>query len=115
MLCSICKKNTAVIFTNKIDGDKNEVEGLCYKCAQDKGINPLDVLAKQANLSQEEIENMTNQFENIFSNMSDDLNVDDIDPENVSQDGGIPIGSFISNIFGGNKSESSSDSTAKKV
>ena len=115
MLCSICKKNTAVIFTNKIDGDKNEVEGLCYKCAKDKGINPLDVLAKQANLSQEELENMTNQFENIFSDMSVDLNIDDIDPETVSQDGGIPIGSFISNMFGGNKSENSSDSNNKKV
>ena len=34
MLCSICKKNTAVIFVNKRGEDgKAEVEGLCYDCA----------------------------------------------------------------------------------
>ena len=51
MLCSICHKNMAVIFTKKIDGDKSSMEGLCYNCAKEKGINPLEVLAKQANLS----------------------------------------------------------------
>ena len=51
MLCSNCHKNMAVIFTKKIDGDKSSMEGLCYNCAKEKGINPLEVLAKQANLS----------------------------------------------------------------
>ena len=40
MLCSNCHKNMAVIFTKKIDGDKSSVEGLCYNCAKEKGINP---------------------------------------------------------------------------
>ena len=52
MLCSMCKKNTAVIFINKQGADgKAEVEGLCYECAKKKGINPIDTMAKQANLS----------------------------------------------------------------
>ena len=43
MLCSMCKKNTAVIFINKQGADgKAEVEGLCYECAKKKGINPID-------------------------------------------------------------------------
>ena len=46
MLCSICHKNMAVIFTKKIDGDINSMDGLCYNCAKEKGINPLEVLAK---------------------------------------------------------------------
>ena len=37
MLCSDCKKNTAVIFINKLGEDnKTEVEGLCYDCAKKK-------------------------------------------------------------------------------
>ena len=52
MLCSICKTNTAVIFINKRDENgKADVEGLCYECAKKKGINPIDAMAKQANLS----------------------------------------------------------------
>ena len=51
MLCSNWHKNMAVIFTKKIDGDKSSMEGLCYNCAKEKGINPLEILAKQANLS----------------------------------------------------------------
>lgn len=37
MLCSVCNKNTAVIFINKLDSNgKNKLEGLCYDCAKKK-------------------------------------------------------------------------------
>ncbi len=37
MLCSICNKNTAVIFINKQDETgKQELQGLCYECAKAK-------------------------------------------------------------------------------
>ena len=55
MLCSVCHKNMAVIFTKKIDGNKTSTEGLCMDCARAKGINPIDILVKQANLSEDEI------------------------------------------------------------
>ncbi len=120
MLCSICKKNIAVIFTNKKVGDKTELEGLCYNCAKEKGINPLEVLSKQANLSEEELEDMTNQFESMFNDMSGSLNLDDINLEDLeaATEDDAPIKSFISNIFGGNKQNaeeaSSSDEQSKK-
>ena len=45
MLCSVCKKNTAIVFYNNIDKDgKNTLEGYCYDCAVKKGINPTEVL-----------------------------------------------------------------------
>ena len=69
MLCSVCNKNTAVIFINKIENGKNTVEGLCYNCAKEKGINPLEVLAKQSNLSEEELNDMSSQLENIFNDL----------------------------------------------
>ena len=69
MLCSICNKNTAVIFLNKIENGKSSVEGLCYNCAKEKGINPLEVLAKQSNLSEDELNDMSSQLENIFNDI----------------------------------------------
>ena len=56
MLCSICNKNTAVIFINKQMPDKSiATEGLCYECAKKKGVNPLEALSNQANISEEDI------------------------------------------------------------
>ena len=46
MLCSVCKKNTAVIFINKQGQDgKTELEGLCYDCAKKRGIKRMSAQA----------------------------------------------------------------------
>ena len=84
MLCSNCHKNMAVIFTKKIDGDKSSMEGLCYNCAKEKGINPLEVLAKQANLSEDELNDMSKQFENLFGDIAQNIDIENINPENMS-------------------------------
>ncbi|MBQ6992177.1 MAG: ATP-dependent Clp protease ATP-binding subunit [Clostridia bacterium] len=115
MLCSVCHKNMAVIFTKKIDGDKNTTEGLCYNCAKEKGINPLEILAKQANLSEDELNDMSKQFEDIFDDLSQNLNIDEMDPEALSSEGGIPLGSIFSNMFGSSKSESKQEDSNKKI
>ena len=106
MLCSNCHKKMAVIFTKKIDGEKSQVEGLCYDCAKEKGINPLEVLAKQANLSEDELNDISNQFENLFEDISD--NMDELDPDSLGESGGIPLGSIFSNMFGNRNAESES-------
>ena len=115
MLCSVCHKNMAVIFTKKIDGDKTSTEGLCYNCAKEKGINPLEILAKQANLSENELNDMSKQFEDIFEDLSQNLNIDEIDPESISSEGGVPLGSIFSNMFGSSKSESKEEDSGKKI
>ena len=104
MLCSICKKNTAVIFINKIEDDKNSVEGLCYSCAKEKGINPLEVLAKQSNLSEEELNDMSSQLENIFNDITE--NISDMDSEDMQA-----LGPMLGSIFGLNKKDNSSESS----
>ena len=111
MLCSDCKKNTAVIFINKQGPDnKTEVEGLCYECAKKRGINPIDTMAKQANLSDKDIQEITNKLDDMFKNLS--VNMDDIDEEQLSemmnpdnldndeQAKEMPLGSIFSGIFG---------------
>ncbi len=91
MICSVCNKNTAVVFLNKFENGKKTIEGLCYNCAKEKGINPLDVLAKNANISNEELENMSSQFENILKDFSENMNLENLgisseDLENVNLD-----------------------------
>ena len=111
MLCSDCKKNTAVIFINKLGEDnKTEVEGLCYDCAKKRGISPIDAMAKQANLSEKDIKDLSDKLDNVFKNLS--ANMEDIDEDQLSEmingenelgeEGaqGIPLGSIFSGIFG---------------
>ena len=108
MICSVCKKNTAVIFVNKQGQDgKTELEGLCYDCAKKRGLNPIDTMAKQANLSEKDIQEITNSLDSMFKNLS--VNMNDIDEdelsgmineENEMQGQGIPLGSIFSGMFG---------------
>ena len=117
MLCSNCHKNMAVIFTKKIDGDKSSVEGLCYNCAKEKGINSLEILAKQANLSEDELNDMSKQFENIFDDISENFNIDELSNESGEGEG-ISLGSIFSNMFNDKNSneisKEANDSTDKK-
>ena len=128
MLCSMCKKNTAVIFINKQSADgKAEVEGLCYECAKKKGINPIDTMAKQANLSDKDIQDLSNKLDTMFKNLSE--NISDIDADELSEmmngeseiEGaqGVPLGSIFSGLFGikqnGDESSNYSSGGTQKV
>lgn len=135
MLCSNCKKNTAVVFINKKNSEgKQELEGLCYDCAKKMGINPFDTLMKQANLTEKDLNDMTNQFEEMFKDMTENMNLSEINPEVLPKDsdetendtsdnkdnqstgfGAIPLGSIFSNMFGmseGNAEEQQEDGSA---
>ncbi|MBQ8043459.1 MAG: ATP-dependent Clp protease ATP-binding subunit [Clostridia bacterium] len=77
MLCSDCKKNMAVIYINKFDEknlDKpNEVIGLCVPCVKKRGIDPMGSMAGSLNnMSQEDMDKLSKQFESIFSNLDMD-------------------------------------------
>ena len=113
MLCSVCKKNAAVIFINK-SNDTSQMEGLCYECAKKQGINPLDALAKQANLSDSDLENMSMQFESMFNDMSENSDLNFEDAENG--DDSNSLGSIFSGLFGNSHdTEKSASNSNKKV
>ena len=113
MLCSVCKKNAAVIFINK-SNDASQMEGLCYECAKKQGINPLDALAKQANLSDSDLENMSMQFESMFNDMSENPDLNFEDSEN--SDNSNSLGSIFSGLFGNSHdTEQSASNSNKKV
>lgn len=107
MLCSVCKKNMAVVFINKLDKDgkpTNETTGLCIECAKKQGINPIENIMKEmANLSDEEMESMSSQFDGLFGDMSE---LDDLGDDDTSdKPKGLPniFSSMMS--FGKNKKE----------
>ena len=119
MLCSECNDKPAVVFYKKIENGKETLEGYCYDCAKKKGINPLEVITNQNEILSKDklnINDMTQQFENIFKDLAENINLEDIeniegaitfeqnnedDPENGPKISGaaIPLGSIFSSMM----------------
>ena len=112
----MCKKNTAIIFINKQE-EKNgtSLEGFCYNCAKEKGINPLEVLAKQSTILEGDhvnLEDMTAQFETIFKDLTQNLSNNDIALDSATA---IPFNTlFQINGNSENTNEADSQNTSNK-
>ena len=127
MLCSKCKKNTAIIFINDINKEgKESIKGLCYDCAKSEGIDALEVLAKQNDILGKDIVNLqdfSGQFENIFKDLSKHLNIeplgnldlDSMETEDIedSMEGGFPLGSIFAGFVKPKNDET--DSSAEHI
>lgn len=64
-MCTRCKKNIASIFITKIEGTHTTQEGLCYKCARELGIGPLDKMMDQMErmgITEEDMDALTSGF-----------------------------------------------------
>ena len=101
-ICSVCKKNPAIIFINKVENDKTSVEGLCYNCAKEKGINPLQILTQTADISDNDIEQLSEQFNTFMNDISDNT-------DNMSGDDNQNPLSSLFNLFKGNSSNNTSE------
>ena len=123
MLCSVCKKNMAVVFINSLDKEskeKGKVKGLCLECAKKQGIDPLtNIVNEISNMSEEEMEEMSNQFNDVLNNMGgmDGLTMDGLDndelDENKNKNGFFNISKmFNMNPFNkNNQTESSTNNS----
>ena len=58
MLCSHCKKRTAVVFVQKMENGQPKQEGYCLTCARELGIQPVDDLMKQFGITGQDLEAM---------------------------------------------------------
>ena len=142
MLCSECNKNPAILFYKKIENGKESFEGYCYDCAKSKGIDPTEALYRQNDVLAHDklnINDMTKQFETIFKDLAENINLEDIeniegaitfdttnnnpdeDDENSPKMAGaaIPLGSIF-NMFNGqnnkeNNEQENSSNGRKKV
>jgi ATP-dependent Clp protease ATP-binding subunit ClpA len=101
-MCSVCKKNLAVVFTNKIVNGKEEIIGLCLPCAKKMGISPLTQMLNNSGMSEDDLENLNEQMMSMFG----DTNMDNPDAEN-------PLMAIFNNTFSG--LTGSGDTTGKEI
>ncbi len=99
-LCYKCNKRPAVVFIQGMtqSGEKiEEPKGLCLVCAKESGIKPIDDMLRNMNISDEEIEAMSEQFSGL---MAMDEDIDD-DSDDAFSPGGAATFPFLNNLFGG--------------
>ncbi len=94
-MCTRCKKRFAVVFMTRLDGDKTINEGLCLKCAKELGLKPVSDLMEKMGISDDDLENMSEQMMDIFGG----------DGDSGFEMGGAQALPFLQNIFGGNSAE----------
>lgn len=75
-LCSKCKKRPAVVFLSDAMHPDSEPNGLCLVCAKELGIKPIDDMLKKMNISDEDIEQMSDQFMDLMA-LDEESDIDD--------------------------------------
>lgn len=78
--CSICKKNPAILFATTMENGKAEMKGLCIQCAKKIGLPVIDQLMQQTGMTEEDIENLTQEMEHMFG----DIDMEGDDQEDIS-------------------------------
>ena len=112
-LCSKCKKRPAVVFVSDAMNPSAEPNGLCLVCAKELGIKPIDDMLKKMNISDEDIEQMSEQFMDLMP-MGEDGEPDDEALNDETFDLGtapaIPMfNKLFGNLMGGTNEEKKTD------
>ena len=106
MMCSVCKKNIAVVFTTKVIDGKEEPLWLCMECANKQGISPLQQMMNQSGMTDQDLDNITKQMMDSFDDMGD---VDDIDKSSNQ------FLNFMNSAFSGLKGDKTNEFTDDSV
>ena len=101
-LCNRCKKRPAVVFISDTSKQGGEPEGLCLVCAKEMGIKPINDMLSKMNISDEDIDQMSEQFMDIMGDNPDEFL------------GTAPAFPFLSNIFGGATDSTTSGTDEKQ-
>jgi ATP-dependent Clp protease ATP-binding subunit ClpA len=113
-LCTRCGKRPAVVFIQKAEGDQIKPEGLCIQCAKELNIGPVRQMIDQLGISDEELEQASEQMSQFMENMQDfdfgELG-EMFNPDNVEGAQTLPF----ANLFGSNDStDDNTDSDSAK-
>ena len=99
-LCSKCKKRPAVVFVSDAMNPNAEPNGLCLVCAKELGIKPIDDMLKKMNISDEDIEQMSDQFMDLMP-FNEDGEPDDAELNDETFDlGTAPAIPMFNKLFG---------------
>ena len=66
-LCTICKKNVAVVFTTRFENNERINEGLCIKCAYETGIGGIEEMFATAGITDDNIDEVTERLNRLMS------------------------------------------------
>ena len=106
-LCYKCQKRPAVVFISDAMDKNSTPKGLCLVCAKSAGIKPIDDMLKKMNISDEDFEQMSDQFMDIMS-MNGEEGSDEFDL------GTAPAFPFLSNMFSDTSPQSDNDDKGKE-
>ncbi|MBQ1950415.1 MAG: AAA family ATPase [Clostridia bacterium] len=94
MLCTRCKQRPAVVFVTRMDNGQTANEGYCLSCAKELGIQPVNQMLERFGISDEDMEQMNQQMEEMLATVEEDGADGDFSP------GGAPVFPFLQNLFG---------------
>ena len=110
MLCARCNKRMAVVFVSKYEDNKTVNEGYCLKCAKELGIHQVDQIIKNMGISDEDIDNMSEEFDSMVDQMG--ISPDEMDSQTAPS---FPpfFGNFMNNIVSSGKQPETERSAEK--
>ncbi len=125
VMCSRCHKRMAVVFITRVEGDESKQEGICIKCAKELGIKPIDDIISKMGLSDEDVERMSEEMEDIMDgveNGGDPLGLSEMTGVDTNGDESdapaIDFGKFMKQGMGmmmsGNPADGKSDRKKQK-
>ncbi len=108
MMCTRCKKRPAAVFITAMQGNEKKNEGLCLVCAKEMGIPQVDEYMKSMGISEDDLENFSEQL------------MDITDGEDFQLGGSDMLPNFINSFFGSvnpaeNNAEQNSDDDSYTV
>ena len=100
-LCSRCKKNVAVVFISKLDGERTINEGLCLKCAKELGLPQVDDMMKRMGISDEDLETLNSEMTQAMNGVE---NIEDLpggEEGDEEEEGKTATFPFLNRLFSG--------------
>ena len=112
-LCSRCKKNVAVVFISKLDGEKTINEGLCLKCAKDLGLPQVDDMMKRMGISDEDLETLNSEMMQAMNGVE---NIEDLPSgeEGEEEEGKTATFPFLNRLFSGSDSKEDGETRSER-
>lgn len=130
MICSKCGKRPAVVFVSQNNSSDAPTTGYCLSCAKELGIKPVEDLINKMGLSDDDLEMVQDQMNNLMSddgmkNLMENMNVENLAEqmeqfEEQNEDngnftpGGAPTFPFFNNLFGGNNQQGEKSGSERK-
>ena len=124
-LCSKCKKNPAVLYITKMEGNKTTSEGLCLPCAKELGIAPLNDMISRFGVADEDLGSLNEQMSEFIEDMGGmqqiDNGINDLMQQMSSgsdDEGGAataPLGKLFGSMFGGDRESTDKAGTKDKA